>query len=179
MTSEAGAAYTYKEVGATRRRPLPDGYRHLRHRTYLGRGRELMREAADAVLEFWMHRASGARVTASAPRAAPDVLVEVRLGVGPLRMAAPCRVVWAEEEKDRAGFGYGTLPGHPASGEESFVVEIDDLNDVWLTITSFSRPATRLTRLSGPLVPLFQTLYARRCGTTLRRLVRPYDRPSG
>jgi uncharacterized protein (UPF0548 family) len=138
-----------------------------------------MREAADAVLEFWMHRATGARVTASAPRAAPDVQVVVRLGVGPLRVAAPCRVVWVEEQEDRAGFGYGTLPGHPAIGEESFVVDIDDLDDVWLTITSFSRPATRLTRFAGPLVPLFQTLYARRCGTALRRLVHPYDRPSG
>ena len=177
MTSEAGAPLTYAEVGGTRRSPLPDGYRHLRHRTYLGRGPEVMREAADAVLEFWMHRAAGVRVTASAPRAVPGAQVLSQVGIGPLRVAAPCRVVWAEDEERRAGFGYGTLPGHPAIGEEAFVVEMDDLNDVWLTIVSFSRPGSRPARLAGPLTRLFQRLYARRCGTTLRRLVHPWDRP--
>jgi uncharacterized protein (UPF0548 family) len=172
MTSESGTPLTYAEVGGTRRRPLPDGYRHLRHRTYLGQGPEVMRQAADAVLEFWMHRAAGVRITASAPRAAPGVHVRSRVGFGPLRLAAPCRVVWAEDGERRAGFGYGTLPGHPAIGEEAFVVELDELNDVWLTITSFSRPGRRLTRLAGPLAPMFQRWYARRCGAALRRLVR-------
>lgn len=171
MTSQAGTPLTYDEVGGTRRRPLPEGYRHLRHQTFVGRGPDAMREAADAVLEFWMHRAAGVRITASAPRAAPDVQVISQVGVGPLRVVAPCRVVWVEEDERRAGFGYGTLPGHPAIGEEAFVVEIDDLNDVWLTVTSFSRPAGRLTRLAGPLTPLVQRLYAHRYGTALRRLV--------
>jgi uncharacterized protein (UPF0548 family) len=172
MTSETDTPLTYPEVGGTLRRPLPDGYRHLRQRTYLGSGREVMRQAADAVLEFWMHRAAGMRVDASAPRAAPGVVVLSRVGVGPLRAVAPCRVVWAEDGERRAGFGYGTLPGHPAVGEESFVVELDELNDVWLTITSFSRPGTRLARLAGPLAPAAQRWYARRCGAALRRLVR-------
>jgi uncharacterized protein (UPF0548 family) len=171
MTSDTGAPLTYAEVGGTRRRPLPDGYRHLRYHTFVGQGPTAMREAADAVLEFWMHRAAGMRVTASAPRAAPEVQVVSQVGIGPLCLVAPCRVVWAEEDERRAGFGYGTLPGHPAIGEEAFAVELDDLNDVWLTITSFSRPGTRLTRLGGPLMPAFQRMYAHRCGKALRRLV--------
>ena len=162
---------TYPEVGGTRRRPLPTGYRHLRHETFLGQGPGVMRRAADAVMEFWMHRAAGVRITASAPRAAPGVLVESRLGRGPLGVVAPCRVVWAEDAERRAGFGYGTLAGHPMLGEEAFVVEVDDMNDVWLTITSFSRPGSRLTRLGGPLVPVFQRAYAARCGRVLRHLV--------
>jgi uncharacterized protein (UPF0548 family) len=171
MTSQAGAPLTYDEVGGTRRHPLPDGYRHLRHHTFVGRGPRAMHDAADAVLEFWMHRAAGTRVTASAPRAAPHVQVVSEVGIGPLRLVAPCRVVWVEDEERRAGFGYGTLPGHPAIGEEAFVVELDDLNDVWLTITSFSRPGTRLVRLAGSLAPFAQRMYARRCGAALRRLV--------
>jgi uncharacterized protein (UPF0548 family) len=171
MTSQAGAPLTYDEVGGTRRRPLPDGYRHLRHQTFVGRGPGAMRDAADAVLEFWVLRAAGIRVTASAPRAVPDAQVVSQVGIGPLRVVAPCRVVWVEEDERRAGFGYGTLPGHPAIGEEAFVVELDDLNNVWLTITSFSRPSRRLTRLAGPLMPVAQRLYARRYGAALRRLV--------
>ncbi|MEU5878421.1 DUF1990 domain-containing protein [Spirillospora sp. NPDC047279] len=165
--------FTYPEVGATRTLDLPGGYRHMRVRTLVGEGPEAMRDAADALMEFWMHRALPVRVDASARRAAPGVSVVVGLGVGPLRLEAPCRVVWAEDEDERAGWAYGTLPGHPVEGEESFVVHLDGSGDVWLTVTAFSRPAGRLARSGGPLLPFMQRAYARRCGAVLRRLCRP------
>lgn len=168
-----GNDFTYPDVGATRNADIPSGYRWLRIRTELGEGPEVMRNAADALMEFWMHRALPAKVTASAPRAAEGVAVEVAMGVGPLRVKAPCRIVWAEESERRAGWGYGTLPGHPESGEEAFVVHMDDEGAVWLTVTAFSRPASRLSRLAGPLARVFQRAYARRCGAVLRRLARP------
>jgi uncharacterized protein (UPF0548 family) len=164
--------FTYPEVGATRNADIPPGYRWLRVRTEIGSGPEVMRNAADAVMEFWMHRALPAKVVASARRAAPGVAVEVTLGVGPLRLRAPCRVVWTEEGERRAGWAYGTLPGHPESGEEAFVVHMDDQGDVWLTVTAFSRPAGRLSRAAGPLGRGFQRAYAHRCGSVLRRLAR-------
>jgi uncharacterized protein (UPF0548 family) len=165
------ADLTYPEVGATRDGPLPSGYRHLRHATRLGRVD--FDRAARAVLSFRMQRATGVRVVASAELAAPGVEVVSRLGIGPLRIAAPCRVVWVVSEPDRAGFGYGTLPGHPARGEESFVVHRDAAGDVWLTVTSFSRPARWYMAAAGPVAPLLQATYARLLGVTLRRLCRP------
>ena len=48
---------------------------------------------------------------------------EVMVGLGPLR--APCRVVYVVDEPDRRGFAYGTLPGHPETGEELFAVRYD------------------------------------------------------
>ena len=36
-------------------------------------------------------------------------------------LQAPCRVVYVIDEPDIRGFAYGTLPGHPESGEERFV----------------------------------------------------------
>ncbi|MGP4027688.1 DUF1990 family protein [Actinomadura sp. 3N407] len=164
--------FTYPEVGATRDAERPDGYRHMRRRTLVGRGPEEFRNAADAVMEFWMHRAIPVRVDASAPRAAPGVSVVIGLGAGPLRLRAPCRIVWAREEERYAGWAYGTLPGHPQSGEESFVVHLDDEGDVWLTVTAFSRPATAAARLAGPFGRMFQRAYAGRCGAVLRRLAR-------
>jgi uncharacterized protein (UPF0548 family) len=158
---------TYPEAGATRDGPLPGGYRHLRHRTRLGAG--VFDAAGEAVLTFAMHRAAGARVEASAPRAAPGVSVTVGLGVGRLRLPAPCRVVWAVADERRIGFGYGTLPGHPERGEESFVVERADDGVAWLVITAFSRPARWFTRLAGPVGVAFQKAYARRLGAALRR----------
>jgi uncharacterized protein (UPF0548 family) len=166
----AAAGFTYREVGATRGLPLPDGYRRLRVRTRLGRGPEVFRAAGMAVLDWRMHRAVGVTVATDGP-AMPGRAVTVGLGAGPLRLYAPCRVVWTVAEETRTGFAYGTLPGHPECGEESFVVTLERDGSVALTVTSFSRPAAWFTRAAGPLVPVFQRAYARRCGTVLRRLV--------
>lgn len=80
--------------------------------------------------------------------AGESVLVLVRFG--PVQVIAPCRIVYVVDESDRFGFGYGTLPGHPESGEESFIVERDGASTTF-RITAFSRPADLLTRLGGPV----------------------------
>ena len=71
--------------------------------------------------------------------------------MGRLGLRAPVRVVYVVDEPARRGFAYGTLPGHPESGEEAFVVEISEGGSIVLTITAFSRPATRLARAAGVL----------------------------
>lgn len=162
---------TYPEAGATRLGPLPDGYHHLHHRNRVGHGRADFEAAGAAVTRFRVHRASGAAVEASAPRAEPGGTVRVSLGIGPVRLSAPCRVVWTEYGTQRIGFAYGTLARHPECGEESFVVDLADDGTVSFTVMAFSRPARWYTRLAGPLVPVAQRWYARRLGRTLRRIV--------
>ena len=157
---------TYTPVGATRDGDLPPGFRHLRYQTYLGNGADLYRRAGQAVLTFRMHRATRAPVRSSGPRAEPGV--RLTLGTGPL--SAPCEVVWIADDDRRTGFAYGTLPGHPASGEEAFLVVRDKLDRVWFTATSYSRPARLLMRLGGPLAVVLQHVYARVCGHALKRL---------
>jgi uncharacterized protein (UPF0548 family) len=161
---------TYPEVGATRSGPLPAGYHHVRYRTYLGRG--VFECAAAAILTFRMHRAMGARVTTTADRAAPGVRLTVGTGVGPLTLAVPCEVVWTVDDGHRAGFGYGTLPGHLARGEEAFTVERDAEGRVWFSVTAFSVPARWPMRLAGPTARFAQRTYAWWCGHTLKRLCR-------
>jgi uncharacterized protein (UPF0548 family) len=161
---------TYAEVGATRYESLPAGYSHLRYRTYLGRG--VFATAGQAVLTFRMHRGTGARVTTTADRAAPGVRLTIGGGVGPLTVAVPCEVVWTVDDEQRAGFGYGTLPGHQARGEEAFVVECDAEGRVFFSVTAFSLPARWPMRLAGPLARLAQQGYARVCGRALKRLCR-------
>ncbi|MDH2388005.1 DUF1990 domain-containing protein [Streptomyces sp. HNM0663] len=160
----------YAEVGATRHEPLPSGYRHLRHTEPIGRGRPCFEAAGAAVTTWGMHRGSGARVDSDAVRAEPGVRLEVSAGLGPLRLGAPCEVVWTAYGPDRTGFAYGTLTGHPERGEESFVVDLREDGTVWFTVTAFSRPAAWYTRLAGPLVPVLQRKYARRLGRTLRNI---------
>ncbi|OLB81068.1 MAG: hypothetical protein AUI14_04670 [Actinobacteria bacterium 13_2_20CM_2_71_6] len=159
---------TYPEIGATRTGELPAGYHHLRHRTRLGRG--TFEVAGDAVLTWRMHRAAGVAIRTSAPGAEPGVRLDVGLGVGPVRLWAPCQVVWTVDEEGTAGWGYGTLAGHPECGEEAFLVTCEADGEVWLTIIAFSRPARWFTRAAGPLVPAFQRAYAGNCGRALRRI---------
>ncbi|WP_051839918.1 DUF1990 family protein [Streptomyces sp. NRRL F-5126] len=166
-TSES---FNYPEVGATRLGPLPDGYRHLHYRTRIGRGRTAFDLAGTAVTTWRMHRLSGARVRAASAWVRPGTVVEVALGAGPLRIPARCRVVWALYERDRTGFGYGAVTGHPLHGEESFVVDMREDGSVWFTVMAFSRPNRWYTRAVGPLLPPLQHAYARRLGRTLRRV---------
>ncbi|MFC0508743.1 DUF1990 family protein [Micromonospora costi] len=161
-------ALTYPHVGATRAGELPAGWRHVRHRVRLPDG--CYRSAGAAVLGWRLHRAAGIRMEADADRAAPGVRVTSGLGVGRLRLWAPCEVVWAADDARRIGFGYGTLPGHPARGEEAFVVSHDDAGHVWFEVVAFSRPAGWLMRLAGPFGRGFQQAYAWWLGRTLRRL---------
>jgi uncharacterized protein (UPF0548 family) len=65
---------------------------------------------------------------------------------------APVRVVTVIDEPDRKGFAYGTLAGHPVSGEESWIVERTSDGSVWLNIRQFSRPSSWKWGLAAPLL---------------------------
>lgn len=159
---------TYAEVGATRYDELPDGYHHLRVETRIGDA-DRFDTAVDSVMTWRMHRAAGLRITAE--RAHEGQRIAGRLG--PFRV--PCQVVWTLAGPERAGFGYGTLRGHPEQGEEAFVVELR-ADGVWFVVIAFSRPAAWFTRAAGPLVVLLQHGYAHLLGRRLRSLTRPGGR---
>jgi uncharacterized protein (UPF0548 family) len=148
------APFTYAEVGATAG-ALPAGYRTISRRVRLSVGFD---DAVDRLLAWRVQEASGFRVLASSARVEPDSVVVLRLG--PVKV--PCRVVYVVDEPTRQGFGYGTLPGHPESGEEAFVLDRNDDGSVSFTVTAFSRHATLLTKLGGPVGRLVQNLVTER-----------------
>lgn len=173
--TEQHPAFSYAPVGRTAHGVTPPGFRPLCVRTPLGTGEAVFQAASRAVLEWRMHRAMGVRMETDAERAVPGVQVTVGLGIGRLRVHGPCRVVWLVEDERRAGWAYGTLPGHPQCGEEAFWVEQALDGRVRLTVWAYSNPAVWWTRAAGPVVPVLQRLYAHRCGQVLRRLAR--ERP--
>jgi len=162
-------AFTYPDPGMTAGLPEagPAGFRALRVSGVVGHGAEAFGAAADALLGWRMHRRVPLGVAASAERAAPGVRVTLR--AGPLR--APCEVVWAVRGPTRAGFAYGTLPGHPECGEEAFVLDLGPDGAVRFTVLAFSRPAARYARAAGPLARLAQRAAARRYVGALRAQV--------
>jgi uncharacterized protein (UPF0548 family) len=155
------AHLTYAEVGLTRG-SLPSGYHHLRRSVVVGVGADRFEEAARAVLSWEMHRRAGLSVRSSSESVVEGAVAVLRLGRGPLGVNAPVRVVYMVDEPRRKGFAYGTLPGHPESGEEAFVVELQDDDVVMFTISAFSRPRTLPARACGPISRGIQSWVTRR-----------------
>jgi uncharacterized protein (UPF0548 family) len=116
-----------------------------------------------------VQRRAGIRVSASSAVAEPGAVAVLRLGLGPLALRAPVRVVHVVDEPGRRGFAYGTLRGHPESGEELFVLEQAADGEVTLRITAFSRPRSWLARASGPAGRLVQRWITRRYGRAFAR----------
>lgn len=147
----AAAELTYGEVGATAG-DLPRRYHQFRHSVPLGHGHHIFASAGNALHQWQVQLRAGLQVAASSPTAEAGAVLILGLGVGPLRLRAPCRVVYAVDQPRRRGFAYGTLAGHPESGEEAFMIEHHDDDDmVSFRIMAFSRPATRLAKIAGPL----------------------------
>jgi uncharacterized protein (UPF0548 family) len=163
LTDLAAMTFTYQQVGATAGE-LPDGYHHVRKSAVIGNGRPRFDDAAAKVMRWGMLRGAGVRVEASSEVAA--VGSEVLVGLGPLR--APCRVVYLIDEENRRGFAYGTLAGHPESGEELFAVRYDAATgDVLAEVVAFSRHATWWSRLGSPVTSLAQRVITTRYLTAL------------
>jgi uncharacterized protein (UPF0548 family) len=163
------AALSYQEHAATRGE-LPAGYRRVERVAVLGRGPELFARARAATFAWGIQTGSGIRVRVvdearRRPLRTGDTVV-MRVPLWPRDV--PCRVVYVIDEPRRAGFAYGTLPGHPEIGEEAFLLEHRDDDSVVLRIRAFSRPATWLFRIAYPAVLLMQTIYTRRYLRALR-----------
>jgi len=151
------AELTYAEVGATAVEPLPAGYRHVRATRSLG---VVDLDAVAEILFSWkVQERAGVRRVAGPDRVTLGADVTFRS----LLQTIPCRVVEVVDEPDRRGFAYGTLPGHPETGEERFIAERDPATgEVTATICAFSNPATWVTRLGGPAARLVQRVMTRR-----------------
>jgi uncharacterized protein (UPF0548 family) len=162
--------FTYSPVGA-RGPDLPAGFHHLARSGVVGHGQADFDAAVQAVLGWGAQRGSGVRVEPSSPVARPGTVLRLHLGPGPLAVIAPARVVYVVDEPRRGGFAYGTLPGHPESGEESFLVELRAEDVVVFTVGSYSRPGTLLTRVAGPVNRAFQRFMAGRYLAAVRRAV--------
>ncbi|MGL5865925.1 MAG: DUF1990 family protein [Dermatophilaceae bacterium] len=94
--------------------------------------------AAHDLLTWRVHERAGLRVASSDLPLVAGTVVAMRLGVGPLTLRIPCRVVSLVERPDARGFAYGTMPGHPEAGEERFVVERTDDGGLRFTVSGFS-----------------------------------------
>ena len=164
---------TYARAGVARTGQVPDGFRWAHRKAIVGSGRADFERAAAAVFDWRAQRGAGLRVRATGPSSRPGTVVVLTAGLPRLGYDIPCRVVWAQAEGDERGFAYGTLPGHPESGEECFLVRLTADGDVVYEIRVFFRLASPAARLAGPVSLLLQRLATDRYVAAIRRAVRP------
>jgi uncharacterized protein (UPF0548 family) len=172
LSDMAGADLTYPEVGATAEPDaLPAGYHHVRAEAVVGQGDADFAAAIRGIRTWRLHRGQGIRVAPAEPAVAPGTDVALVVPSFGLHVLAACRVVWVVDDGDRFGFGYGTLPVHPESGEEAFVVSRTPDGEVRLAIVAFSRARHALTRLGGPVARRQQARFTDGYLDALRRHV--------
>lgn len=164
-----GVPFTYAEVGATRQPTMPAGYDHVERSVVVGTGTAAFERAVAAVFDWRAQRSVGLRVRASGPASEPGTVVVLTAGLPRPGYDIPCRVVWAQTTGDERGFAYGTLPGHPESGEEAFLVRLGPGGEVVFSLRVFARLASPLARLGGPVSTLVQRLATERYLTAIRR----------
>ena len=64
-----------------------------------------------------------------------------------MRADAELRVIFAVEEPRRVGFALGTVSDSVVSGEESFMLDWLDNDEVWFTVRAFDAPRAVLYRM--------------------------------
>lgn len=162
LARQHSAPLSYDFAGLTRNIPhvaTPTGYVLDRRREVIGSGDQAWERARQAIEQWVMFRNGWTDL--HAPQGPPRVgnVVGMLVWIGGLWWLNPCRVLYEIDEAGptkRFGFGYGTLLAHVERGEERFMVEQDEIGNVWYDLASFSQPRHPLVRLCNPLARRIQ-----------------------
>jgi uncharacterized protein (UPF0548 family) len=157
-------ALSYDDVGLTLGSGWSETHRKSR-RTYersvqLGEGPDRWAYASSEVMSWGIKRRSGFTVAVDGASEGDRLWLVAHLG--PFTVREPVQVVAVVDTEGTRGFSYGTLTGHPVSGEEAFLVERRADGTVWLTLRSLTRAGNGLWRMAFPAVLLAQRVYRRR-----------------
>jgi uncharacterized protein (UPF0548 family) len=97
----------------------------------------------------------------------------VQVGIAGIFLLNACQVIYVIDQPRSFGFGYGTLHDHPARGEERFLLEHQENDDVVLSLFAFSKPSSWLYWLGLPVTRLMQTAFTRTYIQNMKRAVQP------
>ncbi len=174
LTVQAKLVFSYPAVGATASQ-TPAGFVVDHTRIKLGEGEPVF-QAAKAALEQWRQFDLGwlEAWPPDTPIQAGKVVAIMAHAIG-LWWLNACKIIYVVDESgpiSRFGLAYGTLPDHPAKGEERFLIEWDQADDsVWYDILAFSRPNHWLTWLGYPVVRRTQKRFGRESAAAMLKAV--------
>lgn len=167
---------SYDAPGAARPgAPAPRGLRLREQRIGLGAGDAVWEHAVEAVSGWAIKRSIGFTISPDDAVVVAGRDYETRYGW--MRVREPVRVIWVADEPDRRGFGYGTRPGHPITGEECFLVERDADGTVWFVTRTVSRISGGRWLVLWPGIRMLQPYFQRAYARSAVRLVTEHDEP--
>jgi uncharacterized protein (UPF0548 family) len=117
----------------------------------VGEGEQAFARVREGMRDWRIHTLAGLRVESPGK---PLVGQAFRAALGFFRV--PCEVVWLRDENSVYGYGFGTLAGHPLSGEEAFEVRLSPGGTVRFSVRAFSRRTAWYARLGAPFVLALQ-----------------------
>jgi uncharacterized protein (UPF0548 family) len=169
---------TYAHIGSTLDPEQHDAAGLRTRHLEIGHGRAAFAAAAQA-LRTWVPRlAIGADIEPPDQPVVHGATMLVILRRGPVTVVAPNRIVGVIDEPRRFAFAYGTLPGHPERGEESFTVEHLPDDTVRATIRVQAGPGTCWARAAAPVVRRLQLAALRRYLDAIADFVTSATEPS-
>lgn len=162
--------FSYSEVGATQKK-APKGYDFDQNKKRIGLGFFAYKTAKQAFEDWQMFNLGWVRIyrNENSIEAGQNVVVSFRL-LG-LWWHNTCEIIYTIDTPRSFGFAYGTKY-HVESGEELFLVRIDEEQTVWYDITAFSRPKFWLTKLVYPLARKFQQRFVRQSSEQMEASVK-------
>jgi uncharacterized protein (UPF0548 family) len=147
----------YPEVGTSIEGSFPSGFRIHHYEIELSASEAVFNRAVAGLQSWQAHRIPRISIYPQSPPVRLGESLILEIGPRAIAMAAPCRIVRVVEDSNKYGFAYGTLPGHPECGEESFVVSRLSTGKVVFEISGFSQPGSSIVRLAGPIARTIQT----------------------
>ncbi|HAA55342.1 MAG TPA: DUF1990 domain-containing protein [Myxococcales bacterium] len=166
LEEQSKKPFSYAETGALQT-GYPKGYVHVNRSVLLGKGEQTFLKGKEAITHWKMNDLGWVYPSpeSSFPIEVGQVFATQTWSLG-LWLLNPGKILYVIDESDeqqaRYGFGFGTLPGHPMSGEECFLVTWDKQTDeVQYSLRSFSFPKHLLSFLGYPYVFLMQKRFGR------------------
>ena len=159
ITQSRRLSFNYPAVGQTAEAP-PAGYDFDDNSAIIGQGDEAF-EAAKAAFHRWtMFDLSWVKLYSNMTPIEAGEIVTVNFQLFGLWWSNTCEIVYVIDEPKRFGFAYGTKK-HVESGEELFLLSINEEGQVHYTIQAFSRPKFWLVKLGYPFARYCQRQFVK------------------
>lgn len=170
LVESAAIPFSYDAVGATQTQ-APAGYDFDQNKKRIGLGFFAFKTAKQAIEDWRMFNLGWVRIYKNNTpiEAGQNVVVSFRL-FG-LWWHNTCEIVYTIDTPQSFGFAYGTKY-HVESGEELFLIRIDEEQTVWYDITAFSRPQFWLTKMIYPLARRFQRRFVLDSGKQIEATIK-------
>lgn len=179
LDEQAGAAFSYQEVGMTNAESMPKGYHHIDHQRVIGQGPLAFKAAREALGQWGCFHLPWMRLLFDGnPEKGNHLAIAAQ--VAGFWTVHCTRVVDCEQgcsDQRHWSFTVGTLPRHMLTGEEQISITLDPVSgDVQYRIRSFSRPNQPLSRICIGLIRHQQVRFCQESTAAVTRYVRARGR---